>query len=85
LVVTDKSGNHLHGLNKEDFTVLENGKSVSVAGFEELTASTARLTIPSAPAGHFRNLTLDGPQPRNVVVIALDRQHPISGSDLRQA
>ncbi len=72
VVVTDRSGNHLHGLNKEDFTVLENGKPVSVAGFEELTASTARLTIPTAPAGQFRNLTLDGPQPRNVVVIALD-------------
>jgi VWFA-related protein len=72
VVVTDKSGNHLHGLNKEDFTVLENGKPVSVANFEELTASTARLTIPPAPAGQFRNLTLDGPQPRNVVVIALD-------------
>ncbi len=72
VVVTDKSGNHLHGLNKEDFTVLENGKPVSVANFEELTASNAQFTIPPTPSGQFRNLTLDGPQPRNVVVIALD-------------
>jgi hypothetical protein len=72
VVVTDKSGNHLHGLNKEDFTVLENGKPISVANFEELTASNAQFTIPPTPSGQFRNLTLDGPQPRNVVVIALD-------------
>src|SRR5271165_5028017 len=34
VVITDKSGNHLHGLSKEDFTLLENGKPVNVAAFE---------------------------------------------------
>jgi VWFA-related protein len=72
VVVTDKSGNHVHGLNKEDFTILENGKPVTVAHFEELTASTTQLTSPAVRAGQFRNLTLNDPQPRNVVVIALD-------------
>jgi len=33
VVVTDKSGEHLHGLSKEDFTLLENGKLVTVAAF----------------------------------------------------
>jgi VWFA-related protein len=72
VVVTDKSGKHLHGLNKEDFTVLENGKPVVVSAFEELAASNAPITAPRMEAGQFRNLRLEGPQPRNVVVIALD-------------
>jgi len=72
VVVTDKSGNHIHGLKKEDFSVLENGKPVGVSVFEELTANPGPLPELKTPAGQFRNLTLDGPQPRNVVVIALD-------------
>src|SRR5579862_1926259 len=72
VVVTDKSGKHLHGLSKEDFTVVENGKPIAVSNFEELTASTAQIAVPSVVNGQFHNLTLDGPQPHNVVVIALD-------------
>jgi VWFA-related protein len=74
VVVTDKSGSHLHGLNKEDFTILENGKPQKVSAFEELTASNVPVAAPAAaaPVGQFRNLALDGSQPRNIVVIALD-------------
>jgi VWFA-related protein len=72
VVVTDKSGNHLHGLNKEDFTLLENGKPVSVTAFEELTANTGPIAAPTVAPGQFRNLSLQDPKPRNVVVIALD-------------
>jgi len=72
VVVTDKSGNHVHGLKKEDFNLFENGKPVSVSVFEELTASSDALKLPTAAPGQFRNLTLDGPQPRNIVVVALD-------------
>jgi VWFA-related protein len=72
VVVTDRSGSHVHGLNKESFSVFENGKEQTVAAFEELTATNDKLTVPPVPAGQFRNLTLAGTQPRNVVVIALD-------------
>jgi VWFA-related protein len=72
VVVTDKSGKHLHGLNKEDFTVFENGKPQNVSAFEEVNASTAPLAAPARSAGQFRNLTFDSSQPRNIVVIALD-------------
>jgi len=72
VVVTDKSGNHLHGLTKEDFNVFENGKPVSISVLEELTANSSPITAPAAAPGQFRNLTLEGPQPHNVVVIALD-------------
>lgn len=72
VVVTDKSGSHVHGLSKEDFTLLENGKPVSLTNFEELTANSAPLATPAPSAGHFQNLALPGPQPRNIVVVALD-------------
>jgi len=72
VVVTDRSGNHVHGLKKEDFNIFENGKPVSVSVFEDLTASNTALTPPAAAPGQFRNLTLQGPQPRNIVVVALD-------------
>ena len=72
VVVNDKSGKHLHGLTKEDFTLLENGKPVSVAAFEELTANSTPFVLPAVAKGQFSNLTLEGPQPRNVVVVALD-------------
>ncbi len=72
VVVTDKSGNHLHGLKKEDFSVLENGKPVDISAFEELTANSGPIATPSVQPGQFRNLALDGTQPRNIVVVALD-------------
>jgi VWFA-related protein len=72
VVVGDKSGNHVHGLSKESFTILEGGKEQKIATFEELTASNDKVIVPTAPAGQFRNLTLEGANPRNVVVVALD-------------
>jgi VWFA-related protein len=72
VVVTDKSGNHLHGLTKEDFHVFENGKEQPVSTFEELVATSDKLAIQPAAPGQFRNLTLESRQPRNVVVIAID-------------
>jgi len=72
VVVTDKSGNHVHGLNKEDFHLLENGKPVNVSVFEEQTAENSPIAVPATKAGEFRNLTLDGPTPRNIVVVVLD-------------
>jgi VWFA-related protein len=72
VVVTDKSGNHLHGLKKEDFSVLENGKPVDISAFEELTANSGPLARTAAQPGQFRNLALDSTQPHNIVVVALD-------------
>jgi hypothetical protein len=42
-LVTDKSGNHVSGLKKEDFTVLENGAEQKIATFEEITSDHAPL------------------------------------------
>src|SRR5208283_3307828 len=48
-LVTDKSGNHLSGLKKEDFTVLENGAEQGIATFEEITSDAHRLTRSKNP------------------------------------
>jgi VWFA-related protein len=72
VVITDKRGEHIRGLGKEAFTVLENGKGVKLATFEELTANPEKIPVTPVAAGQFRNLTFAGSQPRNVVVIVLD-------------
>jgi VWFA-related protein len=41
-LVTDKSGVHVAGLTKEDFTVLENGLERQIATFEEINTDTRR-------------------------------------------
>lgn len=72
VVVTDKSGNHLHSLTKDDFRVLENGKEQKVSTFEEIVAVNTRLPVVAQKPGEFANLTLSEQQPRTVTVIALD-------------
>jgi VWFA-related protein len=71
-VVVDKAGKHVHGLTQNDFTVLENGKPVKVEHFEELTASATAILVPPSAPGIYRNLSLQGVQPHNIVVIAID-------------
>ena len=72
VIVTDKAGNHVHGLTKEDFHVFENGKERKVATFEEIVAGNKQLSVVAPKPGEFSNLTLSDQQPRTVTVIALD-------------
>jgi VWFA-related protein len=72
IVVTDKSGNHVHGLTREDFHIFENGKEQKVSTFEEIISSNVKLPVVASSPGEFSNLTLSEQQPRAVTVIALD-------------
>ncbi len=72
IVVTDKAGNHLHALTKEDFHIFENGKEQKVSTFEEIVTSNAKLPVVAPKPGEFSNLTLSEQQPRSITVIALD-------------
>ena len=58
VVVTDRSGNHVHNLTKNDFHVLENGKEQSIATLEEITATHAPLAVTTKP-GIFTNQIAD--------------------------
>jgi VWFA-related protein len=70
-LVTDKSGNHIRGLKKEDFTVLENGAEQKVATFEEITSDAHRLSRPRNP-NEFSNSLAGGPSNRRITLMVLD-------------
>ncbi len=72
IVVTDKSGNHVRGLTKEDFQIQENGKDQKISNFEEIVSTNGKFPVVAAQPGEFTNLTLSEQQPRTVTVIALD-------------
>lgn len=48
-LVTDKSGTHIKGLHKEDFTVLEDGSERKIALFEEVNSSGYRPLRSKSP------------------------------------
>jgi VWFA-related protein len=70
-VVTEKSGAHVHGLDKEDFRILENGKQQKIALCEEVVAGTGNAPHGTNSNGTFSNITLDGQHPP-ITIIALD-------------
>jgi VWFA-related protein len=70
-LVTDKSGNHISGLKKEDFRVLENGAEQKIATFEEITSDTHRFSRPMNPK-EFSNSLAGGPSARRMTLIVLD-------------
>jgi VWFA-related protein len=72
VVVTDKSGNHIHGLTKDDMHVFENGKEQPISVFEELVASNEKVAELATQPGEFHNLVLSDKEPHTVTVIALD-------------
>ncbi|MFP5236001.1 MAG: VWA domain-containing protein [Acidobacteriota bacterium] len=59
VVVTKRNGEPVHGLSKQDFEVLEDGKPQALDFFEEKTASTATPAaapeLPPMPAGTVNN------------------------------
>jgi len=50
VVVTDKRGNRIHGLKKEDFEILENGVPKSISNFYEVEPAPKQTTTAGAPA-----------------------------------
>src|ERR1700674_3774405 len=62
VVVTDKSGKHIHGLTKEDLHVYENGKEQKIATFEEIVSTSTKLPVVAPKPGEFTNLTLSEQQ-----------------------
>jgi VWFA-related protein len=70
-LVTDKSGNHILGLKKEDFAVLENGAEQKISTFEEITSDPHRASRPRNP-NEFSNSLAGGPSARRITLIVLD-------------
>jgi VWFA-related protein len=72
VVVTDKDGNHVSGLKKEDFQLQDNGKDQKVASVEEIKPTTAALTRLATPTNEITNQTSGDSAPRRLVIVALD-------------
>jgi VWFA-related protein len=72
-VVTDKHGKHIHGLNKNDFRVFENGKEEKIAVFEEVTATDQRPPAPDRAANAFSNLSAKTEGRHALTVVLLDQ------------
>jgi len=70
-LVTDKSGNHISGLKKEDFTVLENGAEQKIATFEEITSDAHRWSRPKSP-NEFSNSLPGESSNRRITLMVLD-------------
>ena len=70
-LVTDKAGNHITGLKKEDFTVLENGAEQKIATFEEITSDAHRYSRPRNP-NEFSNSVGGAPSNRRITLLVLD-------------
>jgi len=70
-LVTDKSGAHISGLKKEDFTVSENGSERQISTFEEITSDPHRLSRTIKP-DQFSNTVTGGGATRRVTLIVLD-------------
>jgi VWFA-related protein len=75
VVVTDKDGNPVHGLTKEQFRVLENGKEQAIASLEEFKPTGVALPRATTAPNEFTNQTSessDGVAARRLVIIVLD-------------
>lgn len=70
-IVTDKSGAHIPGLTKDDFTVQENGVEQKIATFEEMSTDTRRPPHPSI-ANEFSNVIPEGRASGRITIIVLD-------------
>ena len=71
VVVTDKNGNHVRGLTREDFELRENGKDRPVANFEEIVAQAEPIHLTPPSATKFTN-QFDQPGAKGLEIIALD-------------
>jgi VWFA-related protein len=70
-VVTDKSGNHISGLKKEDFTVLENSAEQKITTFEEVSSTPNRFSRPDV-LNEFSNSAAADASSRRIMLVVLD-------------
>jgi len=71
-IITDKSGAHVTGLKKEDFTILENGSERPISTFEEITSDPHPLLRTRNPNEFGNAVGNGGGSTRRVTLIVLD-------------
>src|SRR6185369_655137 len=69
VLITDKSGKAVHGLTKQDFTVIEDGKTTrTLAIFDELKSASGPIAAPATKDPGFSNFASSDGQPRRVTI-----------------
>jgi VWFA-related protein len=72
VVVTDKTGKHVHDLRKNDFRLLQNKQEQKIAVFDEITATAGRPVSVSNPLGRFSNVNTGTDRRYALTLIVLD-------------
>lgn len=72
-VVTDRDGNRVHGLTRDDFEILENGKPQAITNFSEFGSEPATAALPSVSVDEIE-VAVDVPprRPRRIILFADD-------------
>ncbi|MGH9702848.1 MAG: VWA domain-containing protein, partial [Candidatus Acidiferrales bacterium] len=71
VVVTDKQGNHLKGLTRDQFEIKEDGKVQQVLSFQEMIAESKPIERANSMPYTFSNKVLSD-SPKNMQIIAMD-------------
>lgn len=83
-VVTDKQGNHIKNLRKEDFEIIENGKAQEVTFFSAESLSDEKKPVATAPKSPSEKATAKGlEEPQRTIVFFIDTLHISSVNLLR--
>jgi len=72
VVVTNHAGVHIDDLNKDDFTLLEDGKEQKIAIFEKIKKTTGSLPHTSAHPNQFSNVRANDASLTQMTIIVLD-------------
>jgi VWFA-related protein len=72
VIVTDRTGRHIPGLEKDAFRLEENGKAQNVAVFKEITTEKPARSAASARPDTFSNFVLRDPFPWRITIVVLD-------------
>ena len=71
VVVTDKKGEHIHGLSKEDFVILEDDRPKAIKGFE-VVHTEPRVMKTASAHDVFTNTVKPAETQARVTIIVLD-------------
>src|SRR6185369_13795397 len=71
-VVTDRSGTHLSGLSREQFTILQDGIPQRIELFEEVKSQAGSIRRVSANDSEFTNVVSDDAKRQRLTIIVLD-------------
>jgi VWFA-related protein len=71
-VVEDSSGKHIAGLAKDNFEIVENGKSKAISTFEEVKTTSRRLERTPNQRGVYSNELRGDSSPKRLTIFALD-------------